>query len=392
MIRTGRVTVGLASLGWGLAAAGVGAALGLAAERAAMGRPLLRLNRSDGTDDSDEQGDQEGFGTLRGRCLTVRTTDGTGLHVEVDDPDETVTDALTVVLCHGYALSLDSWHYQRRALRGRYRLVLWDQRGHGRSGAGAREASTIDQLGDDLSAVIQAVAPDGPLVLVGHSMGGMTVMALADRHPRLYAERVLGVGLVSTSAGGFEEADFGLARIGRMVRRAAPTAVRTLTHAPWLVEHTRRLGSDLESFLVNRYSYASDVAPALVRFTADMIAGTRLEVISDFLPTFGTHDKRAALAALDGVETLVIVGDRDLLTPSEHSEDIIRFLPEAEHVVVHLGGHLLMLEHPDVVTENLVNLIERARRSHGPEHLAGLSRRLRRTVAPLRKQRRDPAV
>lgn len=383
MSRTGRATVGLASLGWGLAATGVGAVLGLAAERAAMGRPLLRRDRS--------PEDREGFGTLRGRCLTVRATDGTGLHVEIDDPDGSVSEPVTVVLCHGYALSLDSWHYQRRALRGPHRLVLWDQRGHGRSGAGTRESANIGQLGADLGAVVQAVAPEGPLVLVGHSMGGMTVMSLASRRPRLFTERVLGVGLVSTSAGGFDEVDFGLARVGRLVRRAAPATVRALVRAPRLVERTRRIGSDLESFLVNRYSYASDVDPALVRFTADMIAGTRLEVISDFLPAFGSHDEREALAALDGVETLVMVGDRDLLTPAGHSEDIVRLLPGAEHVVVRPGGHLLMLEHPDVVTENLLHLIDRARRSHGPVPAGpARPRSPRRTVTPLRRQRDDP--
>ena len=89
----------------------------------------------------------------------------------------------TIVFSHGYALSLDSWHFQRKALRGRYRLVFWDQRGHGRSATGPHGSATIDQIGRDLARVIEALAPDGPLVLVGHSMGGMTVMSLAEQDP-----------------------------------------------------------------------------------------------------------------------------------------------------------------------------------------------------------------
>jgi len=113
---------------------------------------------------------------------------------------------------------MDSWYYQRKALRGgRYRVVTWDQRGHGRSGTGPPASATIDQLGSDLSAVIDTVAPDGPLVLIGHSMGGMTVMALADRRPELFRERVLGVGLVSTSAGGLGRLDLGVPGVGRWV-------------------------------------------------------------------------------------------------------------------------------------------------------------------------------
>jgi pimeloyl-ACP methyl ester carboxylesterase len=327
----------------------------------------------------------------------VTTDDGCALHVEVDEPDAEQAariargeqPPLTVVLCHGYALSMDSWHFQRKALRGRYRLVLWDQRGHGRSGTGAPGSATIDQVGRDLSAVIDAVAPEGPLVLIGHSMGGMTIMALADRRPDMFAERVLGVAFVSSSAGGLAEVDFGVARIGRLVQRLAPGALRTLNRTPQLVQRARRLGSDLEAVLVRRWSYASEVSPALVAFTAHMIAATRLEVIADYLPTFSEHDKRTALAALDGIEVLVIVGDHDLLTPAAHSDAIVEQVPGAEHVVVRHAGHLLLLEHPEIVNEHLLGLIERAARSWPRDGVRpGLRARfpaIRRTVTSLRR-------
>jgi pimeloyl-ACP methyl ester carboxylesterase len=372
--------VGLVSLGVGLAAAGVGAAIGLAAERTAVRRVVVR---------EPEEGD---YGTLRGRQQVVHADDGTALHVEVDEADpaqrpDNRRPPVTLVFSHGYALSQDSWHFQRKALRGRFRMVFWDQRGHGRSGIGAPESATIDQVGDDLYAVLQAVVPDGPLVLIGHSMGGMTVMSLAEKHPELFAERVLGVALVSTSAGGLGDVTFGLPRLGRVVQRVAPPAMRALARASGLVERTRRIGSDLETVVVRRYSYASPVPEGLVAFTADMIAATHLGVIRDFLPTFSEHDRREAIAGLDGIEILVIVGDSDLLTPAEHSEEIVRRLPGAEFVVVRQGGHLLMLEHPDVVTGHLVELVERALRAAetGPSHRPGL---MRRTVTPLRRRRR----
>ena len=380
-----RARVGIISLGVGLAAAGVGAAIGLAAEHAAFARSR----------DGDEG---EDFTGLRVPGLVVTADDGTQLHVEVDERDDTAdpagggrgrAPAATLVFSHGYALSLDSWFYQRRALRGRFRMVFWDQRGHGRSGEGPQGSATIEQIGDDLRAVLAAVAPDGPLVLIGHSMGGMTVMSLAEREPQLFADRVLGVALVSTSAGGLGDLDFGMPRLGRVVQRVAPSTLRVLSRTPRLVERGRRIGSDLETFLVGRYSYASKVPTDLVRFTADMIAATHLEVISDFLPSFSAHDKREALAGLDGLEVLVIVGDSDLLTPVDHSEEIVRRVPGAEHVVVRQGGHLLMLEHPEVVTGHLVELVERSLRAHegrdGPGRRGG---KVRRTVTPLRRRRR----
>ena len=50
--------------------------------------------------------------------------------------------------------------------------------------------------------VIEDLAPEGEVVLVGHSMGGMSIIAFAERHPELFAKRVAGVALVSTTAGG----------------------------------------------------------------------------------------------------------------------------------------------------------------------------------------------
>ncbi len=110
-----------------------------------------------------------------------------------------------MVLVHGFALDRRTWHFQRTALAEltdpAVRQVIYDLRSHGRSERAARESCTLDQLGQDLAAVIRALAPDGPLVLVGHSMGGMAIMALAEQDPGLFAERVAGVALVATSAG-----------------------------------------------------------------------------------------------------------------------------------------------------------------------------------------------
>ena len=82
------------------------------------------------------------------------------------------------------------------------RLVLYDQRSHGRSERASRESCTIEQLGHDLDAVIRALAPEGPLVLVGHSMGGMTIMALAEQTPSCSSSGPLGeqLGVLSARA------------------------------------------------------------------------------------------------------------------------------------------------------------------------------------------------
>jgi pimeloyl-ACP methyl ester carboxylesterase len=353
---------GLVGLGAGLAAAGVGAAVGLAAERWTAGRV-------------PEIAGGEPYGTVRGVPQTVEADDGTILYVEVDDVDVVGPGlvpavevgegpAPTIVFSHGFCLTQDIWHYQRLWLRGRYRMVFWDQRGHGRSATGASDRYTVDQCGKDLLAVLAATVPEGPILLVGHSMGGMTVMALAAQAPELVRERVIGVALVATSSGGLSEVSWGLtAALGRVAHKVAPGAVAGLARTPRLVQRTRRLGTDLEQALVRHYSYATPVPRSLVRFTADMIANTPLQVVSGFLPTFDLHDKAEALSVLDGLESLVLSGEDDLMTPPEHSAMIVQRMPGAEHVLVPQAGHMVMMEHPDEVNLHLGDLVERAVRT-----------------------------
>src|SRR5580704_3286401 len=163
----------VAPLGIALGIVTVGPLAVLAAEKLLVGRIRLRPDPA-----ADEP-----LGELRGRPVPVTADDGVSLYAEVSGPDDA---PVTVVFSHGYTLSQDVWHYQRQALAGT-RLVFWDQRGHGRSGRGDPEHSTIEQTGADLGAVLAATMPaGGRVVLVGHSMGGMTIMALAARQPGLF--------------------------------------------------------------------------------------------------------------------------------------------------------------------------------------------------------------
>ncbi len=330
-----------------------GAGLGLLAEKAAVGRALR-----------PDPEKHEPFGALHGRVVPVRADDGTRLHVEVDDPPPgRGDDGLTIVFSHGYALNADSWHYQRRDLQGLGRLVFWDQRSHGRSERSSA-GHDIDTLGHDLAAVIHAVAPTGPLVLVGHSMGGMTVMALADQQPELFGTRVHGVALMATSASGISEVSFGLpAPAARVFHALAPGAAATLARQKDFVERQRERGNDLSLLLTRLYSFGSAVPPSLNSFTAEMLAATPIDVIADFLPTFETHDKRTSLAALHDVEVLVLVGGTDLLTPQEHSQEIVRYVPGAELVVLPGTGHMIMLERYPEVNQALRELAGRVRRN-----------------------------
>ncbi|WP_051836042.1 alpha/beta fold hydrolase [Streptomyces sp. NRRL WC-3742] len=338
-----------------------GAAAGVAIERLTVGRATRRRARA-------ELDAGAPYGSLRGRPLTVAAPDGTELYVELDGTgwESGDEDQLTVVFCHGYCLNQDSWHFQRAALREGLRLVFWDQRSHGRSERSrsylAGEPASIDQLGGDLEAVLDAVAPSGPLVLVGHSMGGMTVMALADRRPDLFRERVAGVALIGTLAGDWNEVSLGLPKAGaKLFKKVAPGVVRLLGRQVELVEATRRLGSEVAAVFYRRFSFGGkDVDPGVVRFAEQLLDATPIDVVAEFYPVFGAHEKYAALAAVRGLPALILAGTKDLLTPAAHSEAMAERLPEAELVVVEGAGHLVMLERPELVDHELAVLLRRA--------------------------------
>lgn len=306
-----------------------------------------------------------------GDATTVReftASDGTRLHVEVDEVDPDVVDPVTMVFAHGYALSMRAWGFQRQALRGKARLVFFDQRSHGRSDRAEFDSHHVDQLGTDLREVIEAFAPSGPLILVGHSMGGMTLMALAEQDPQLIRDRVLGVALVSTSAGALSTVPIGLpGPLGTAVTRVAPGIASLLARQKELVEWTRRGGSDLALLVTRAYSFGSSASNDAARFVASMIDATPIDVLAEFLPALQDHDKREAVREFQRCEVLVVVGSADRLTPVSHSEGIVWELPGAEFVVVPDAGHMVQIEFPEIIDELLEELLARVERdlAHG---------------------------
>jgi pimeloyl-ACP methyl ester carboxylesterase len=331
----------------------IGAAAGLAAERYAVGRTRLR---------PDPEAREDFFQLPPDRGREVVTNDGVRLHVEEVGPEEPAGP--TIVFAHGYTQEMAVWHYQRQAFAADNpgKLVFYDHRSHGRSGRSHAGRSTIDQLGRDLHAVLQTCAPRGPVVLVGHSMGGMTIMALADQRPELFGTRITAVALLSTSTGKLAEAAFGLpSAVVPVTNRVLPFVTRGMRNRPEVFERGRRLGTDL-AFLISR-SWAfgtKDVSPSLVEFVERMLANTPVDVIAEFYDTFTDHDKLAALDVLDRVETLILVGSKDKLTPLSHSQLMATALPSAQLVVVEGAGHMVQLERAPLVTLHLRALLRRA--------------------------------
>lgn len=348
MVSWRRLT-GVTGLAAGAVAAGAGAVV--MAEKIAVGRIRLRPDPAAG----------EPFGDIRGEAMTVRADDGLPLHVEVSGP---ANAPVTIIFCHGYALNQDVWYYQRAGLEHGARLVFWDQRSHGRSGRSDPDLVSIDQLGADLHEVMMATAPDDmPVVLVGHSMGGMTVMALADQHPELFGSKVVGAVLISSAASTVDPVTWLPAPLRPAVRMAMPSMMTGASKGRMaeLVELGRQSASDIAFLSTRRIGFGDPrVSPTVVDFLERIIRATPIDVVADFYVALVGHEKRHALKVLGTIPVLVITGDRDRLVDPSLSEEIAASIRDAELMKIAGAGHVVILERPEEVNKAIAGLVTKA--------------------------------
>ena len=356
-----------------LAAAGAGATLAAVTAGVVVERRVVKSRRA-GSTGADE------LGGLHSEAIIVRTEDGVTLHAEVDEvapyseeaaktrsvnrlgkPRRRVQLDPTIVFVHGYALNLDCWHFQRAYFRGKHRLVFYDQRSHGRSGRSDKAHATIDQLGDDLRQVIDELVPEGPVVLVGHSMGGMSIMAFAERHRELFDERVTGVALMSTSAGGLKPHHI----VSRLIPdsiggQVGSRVIAGLARAPQLVDSLRRRGSNIGFLVAEQFAFGGDVPASYVEFVNNMLAATSFQVLAEFFPNFDTLDKYGALSAFERVPTYIVSGTEDVLTSVGHSRKMAQRIVGSKLVECVGAGHMVILEQKDRVNTALEELFAAA--------------------------------
>ena len=204
------------------------------------------------------------------RSHVVPTFDGGETYVVERGP----RDARPIVLLHGLSLSSAAWHDQLVDLGDEFRVIAVDFRGHGRSTPG-REGYGLEHLVRDLTGVLEHLEVHDA-VLVGHSMGGMVIMRFCIEAPAVARERVAGIVLVSTAAGGLL-APYGLAALARFT---VPAARRS---SAWLgrVPEGRLLPSSDAAFLVTRAGLGRHADPAHVELTRTMMSATSPRAIAE---------------------------------------------------------------------------------------------------------------
>lgn len=284
-------------------------------------------------------------GGVRSPMAGVLTADGVTLAVRDQGPRDAWC---TVVYLHGLCLSQYEWalhrDYVMRRFGGSIRIISPDHRGHGQSGDAPVGTYRVEQLADDVQQILETLGVTGPVVLVGHSMGGMAALCLAGRQQSSDLFEIVGLVLCATAAGRLAERG-----LGRMLTIPALGAIAAaVDHVPVLA--TRILATPLGATFarLSRHGRASQQAFAAV--VADALSNAALATAVGFLPSLRRFDQYAVLPRI-AARTVLISGGADILTPAAHAAEMAAAIPRAEHIHVPDCGHMLPQEAAQCVND-----------------------------------------
>jgi pimeloyl-ACP methyl ester carboxylesterase len=246
----------------------------------------------------------------------------------------------TVLLLHGANLSADVWSYQLRDLALTHRVIALDLRGHGLSRAGA-EGVTISAMAGDVAEVL-AELDIGPVVLAGHSMGGMVCLRVARRHPDLFGTRIGAIALIATSGGlSLPVASWG--RLAATVSRVAGAGVGI-----WRPGRSTVPTGDA-GYLASRLGFGRRPRPAEVAATLRMLRAMDPEVFTGLVGEVLGFEERAAFGNVE-VPVVVAVGKSDHLTPPPFARRLAAGFEHASLFEYDGAGHMLMYERREEIS------------------------------------------
>lgn len=288
------------------------------------------------------------------RTQQLLRPDGTELHVEFYGQE----NAQPMVLTHGWGLDNNEWNYLKRDLSARFNLIVWDEPGLGKSQRPVDRNFSLDVFARNLEAVLslaESVSGDGdkrPAYLLGHSIGGMTILTFCKLFPEALGTRVKGLILTHTT-------------YTNPVRTAAGAGFFTAIE-PFIIKPLMWLTISFSPlvWLMNWSSYLNGsmhVSTKLSGFTGNE-SWEQLDFMTRFqLAASPGVIARGMLGMMDydatdvlktiSVPTLVVAASNDILTTPEASERIRQEIPHAELVMLSPAGHLGLIEHHERYAE-----------------------------------------
>ena len=244
-----------------------------------------------------------------------------------------------VVLAHGYAVDRHCWNVIASELAGRgYRVISFDQRGHGKSNIGRDGMGSSQMAGDYLAVLERHEVRNG--VMVGHSMGGFVLINALIDHSEAMSKHLKGAVLMATFAGD--------------VNRKNP---QNRVQIPLI-------RSGLMGRLINSDKFATTMAKTLLGDEK------RPEFIAPFVKTFREQDLRGLMPILEAfvrenrypdlsrisMKCTIVVGDKDKTTPPFHTEWLHNGIVGSKLRSVSGKGHMLNWEAPEVLIVEIAAL------------------------------------
>ena len=276
----------------------------------------------------------------------VESFDGTQIAVRAaGDPEAPV-----VLLAHGFSLDMSSWWAVWPELAKDFRVIALDLRSHGASGRAVHGDLSLRAMGRDLAAVLEAVAPDRRAVVVGHSMGAVAILALAEQRPELFGPCIAGVALIGAAS-----SDLLWGAMGSVTELLRPR-LGSLQAAARRVDGLRRAvlasPTGLSGVVARVTQFGPNAPKDVVDHVVALAESTASEVWTDALPELMEMDLRHAVPRVR-VPAIVLVGEFDRVTPPAGAVALAGALPEGRLVVIPDAGHIPMLERPEAVVREL---------------------------------------
>ena len=269
-----------------------------------------------------------------------------GQEVFIDRPDGTVLRAVvagrgpTVVLAHGFCVSLQEWNIVWEPLIARgYRVIAFDQRGHGRSTIGSAGIGS-EPMADDYGAVLEHFDVHGG-VLVGHSMGGFIAIRAVLDSPDV-APRLGGLVLFATWAGALLE--------GAPQNRAQLPLLRLGVLQRWARTKTGGV-------LFGAMQCGKTPSPVMISVFNEVFAQQNHQPLLPIVQAFMREDRYRRLGEIT-LPTVVMVGSADRTTPPHHAQRLAAGIPDARLITIPDAGHLLNWEcgGPEALVDAITSL------------------------------------
>ena len=276
----------------------------------------------------------------------VEAFDGTRLAVRAAGP----TDGPLLLFSHGFSLDMTTWREQWADLGDEFRCVALDHRAHGHSDVPSTGDVGLRSMGRDLATVLEAVAPDRRVVVIGHSMGAMAILALAEQRPDLFGPTISGVVLLGASA-----SDLLRGAMGGVTELLRPR-LGSIAAATRRVDRIRRAilagPGDVSAIVARVTQFAPEAPDDVVNHVLHLAERASSLVWTDGLSELMGMDFRHALARIT-VPALVAVGDQDRVTPPAVAVELAAALPAGRLFLVEGAGHITMLERPERLNPEL---------------------------------------